>query len=748
MNRILLFTIALFSVLPVRAQTKTKVLSGIIIDATKKPVEGASIYQASGPSTITDERGRFMLVPDKQDTLVYVSSIGHEPVVISVQQCRKGQGIIMLAAHAPVLNDIQITSGGYHPFQAISRLDLKVRGISNAPDVLRLVPGLFIGQHAGGGKAEQIFLRGYDLDHGTDISIGVDGIPVNMVSHAHGQGYADLHFLIPELIESVNFLKGSYDASKGNFNTAGAVDFKTLDYVRRNQVKIEGGMFRNSRVVALVNLLGEKQEDKDQSAYIASEYRYNRGYFDHPQGFQRFNIFSRYKTRLSPHTNLSLSASHFWSKWNASGQIPERAIKSGMIGFFGAIDPNEGGHTSRSNLNLQLITQLKQGSYVKNQFYYTRNHFKLYSDFTFFKEDPVNGDQIRQAENRSTFGYNGSYHRSGFAGKFTVNTDAGISIRADRTAGSELSRTKDRSILILPVMLGDISETNMGAYVQESIRFSKKITLKGGLRYDVFFNRYKDRLRGDSIDGTSASVFSPKLSLQYNSTSQVQFYVSFGKGFHSNDTRVVVPRNGLQTLPPVHAVDLGTVFKPAKNIMINAALWYLLSEQEFIYVGDEGIVEANGKSRRYGMDVSLRYQPLRMLYLDMDLNYAHGRSADAPRGENFLPLAPVFNSTGGLVLKAPSGINGGIRYRYLGNRPANETYSLTAKGYFITDLHAGYTRDRYEASFTVENLFNKRWKEAQFETESRLPGEPDPVTEIHFTPGTPLFAKAALTLFF
>ena len=227
----------------------------------------------------------------------------------------------------------------------------------NQPDinkVLRMIPGLFIGQHAGGGKAEQLFLRGFDLDHGTDINLTVDGVPINMVSHAHGQGYADAHFIIPELIENVAFKKGLYDADKGNFTTAGWANYQTKKVLDQNFIKTEIGQFNTYRLVGAVNLLGTKAASRNQSAFLASEYNYSDAYFENPQHFKRFNLFGKYHGHLRENTSLTFTASTFWSRWDASVQIPDRAVADGSIGFYGAIDPNEGGTTSRTNLNVEL----------------------------------------------------------------------------------------------------------------------------------------------------------------------------------------------------------------------------------------------------------------------------------------------------------------------------------------------------------------------------------------------------------
>jgi outer membrane receptor protein involved in Fe transport len=242
------------------------------------------------------------------------------------------------------------------------------------------------------------------------------------------------------------------------------------------------------------------------------------------------------------------------------------------------------------------------------------------------------------------------------------------------------------------------------------------------------------------------SIISPKLNFYYHPNERTNIYFTTGKGFHSNDARVVVQSSGSQALPAAYSADLGIVLKPARNLLLNFAVWQLYLEQEFVYVGDEGIVEPSGKTRRKGVDVSIRYQPFKWLFIDADANYCKGRSIDEPKGANYIPLAPVFTSTGGLTFKSKRSLNGSLRYRYMYDRPANETKSVIAKGYFINDAVLNYTKQKYELSIAVQNIFNVRWKETQFDTESRLQNEPQPVSEIHFTPGTPFFIKLGATI--
>lgn len=732
-----------------------KSLSGKIIDSTTHlPVNGLTISLSPGNrSDITDENGQFYF-KNRAAAIksIAVSGVGYQHKIIALADFKNRQ-IIQINPQQTQLNEVVITAGNLNPYKIISETDIKMRGVSNSQEVLRMVPGLFIGQHQGGGKAEQIFLRGFDNDHGTDINLSVDGMPINMVSHAHGQGYADSHFIIPETIENTTYKKGMYDAEKGDLAVTGFVDFHTADAISQNLVKVEAGQFNTYRVLEMVNLLGEKAKSNNQSWYAASEYRYTDSYFDNSQHFNRFNFFTKYHGKLNENNWLTLTASTLYSKWDASGQIPENAVNDGQIGFYGAIDPKEGGVTSRTNFNAQLLTELHNHDLIKNQFYYSRYKFDLHTNFTFFLVDTVNGDEIRQKEARNLYGYNGNYVHETYLGNIKVTTDVGINTRLDATKNSELSHTVDNFTLLNPVKLGDITELGAGAYFNETFNFNQKLSLNAGLRFDQFYYRYNNKLASDStlsgigIYTARNSIISPKLNLFYQVTDQTQFYFFMGKGFHSNDARVVVAEKGLQTLPAAYGSDLGTVFKPAKNLLVNAALWYSYLQKEYVYAGDGGTVDFSGRTQRLGFDFSARYQPVAALYLDADVNYAHGRALDAAKGENYIPLAPVWSSTGGATYYLKNGFNGSFRYRYLAKRPANEDYSLTAVGYFVNDLVLNYTKPKYEIGFTINNLFNVKWKETQFETITRLKNE-TAVDGIAFTAGTRFAAVAHVSYFF
>ena len=570
-----------------------------------------------------------------------------------------------------------------------------------------------------------------------------------MVSHAHGQGYADLHFVIPELVQAVDFGKGPYQAEQGNLATAGWVNFRTRTALDSSFAKLEVGQYDTYRAVAAVDLLGARGREKEQSAYLASEYSFSNGYFDSPQHFNRLNLVGKYHGHLTPASRLTLTGSTFYSRWNHSGQIPDRAVEQGLIGWYGAIDPNEGGETSRTNLNAELVTATPGGGIMRHQLFYSRYEFELYSNFTFFRDDSINGDQIRQKEQRHLLGYNGSYSHAHRLGAWPLTSTLGLQYRQDLTDNTELSHTKDRSQTLEPRQLGDINELNAGLYLDEALQLSPRLNLTAGVRLDLFRDQYRDKLLPPlRTQQAAAMIVSPKLNLAYTTSPNLQFYLKSGKGFHSNDTRVVVPQNGRDILPAAYGADLGAVFKPLPRLLVNTAVWYLWLAQEFVYVGDEGVVEPSGKTRREGVDLSLRYQLGRFLYADADLSVARPRAIEAEAGAAYLPLAPTLTSSWGLSVVDWHRFSGSVRYRYLANRPANEQNTIIAKGYFVTDAQVNYTRWRYQLGLSVQNLFNTRWKETQFATESRLRGEAIPVEEVHFTAGTPFFARVSATVFF
>ncbi len=727
-------------------------IEGRITDAeSRSPLTGATINIGGAKTDNSDLFGRFNItqVNPGQYELV-VSHIGYRTEIIPVEVRSNLQSTVHVNMKKDNLNlaEVRVNSKKGSALNTISGVDILLRPVNTSQDVLRIVPGLFIAQHAGGGKAEQIFLRGYDIDHGTDINITVDGMPVNMVSHAHGQGYADLHFLIPETVEKVGFDKGPYFANKGNLATAAFVEFNTKDFLQKNTFKFEAGEFNTYRGVGMLKLFDKQTEKNRQQFYVASEYSTTDGYFESPQDFHRFNIMGKYNAWLGNQSQLTITASTFDSKWFASGQVPDRAVRSGMISRFGSIDDTEGGNTSRTNVTVKFNKQWKNNWKTTDQLYYSRYHFNLYSNFTFFLEDDVNGDMIKQREGRNIYGYNTTAGKTWFLGNKKASTEFGGGFRIDDVGEIELSRAVKRQFLNY-IRKGAVKEANGFLYVNQDIELGDRFSMNAGLRYDHFKFQYKDELAGETdFRKQTRGMVSPRLNFSYAPNAKVKVYLNNGIGFHSNDSRVILDNQAKDILPRVYGTDLGVILKPVKNLIIKTAIWHLYSEQEFVYVGDAGIVEPSGKTRRMGIDLSGRYQFNAWLFADMDMNLTRARAIGEAKGEDHVPLAPSFTSIGGLTMKSKNGFSGSLRYRFIDDRPANEDYSATAAGYFIADALVSYQWKGFELRASLENIFNARWKEAQFDTESRLQGEPDPVAEIHFTPGSPRFFRAGISYSF
>ncbi len=719
-------------------------LNGSVSTESSEPLISAHIYIPEiERGTIADNAGRFRFANLKAGIYTAeISFIGFITAKFPVE-VKEGQTTELntkLKEGGLQLADLVVTASQDRPVNTLSQADIKLRPVNTSQDILRMVPGLFIGQHAGGGKAEQIFLRGFDIDHGTDINIEVDGMPVNMVSHAHGQGYADLHFLMPELINVVDFDKGPYFADKGDLNTAGYVSFQTKTKLDRNFVKAEGGSFGFGRLAAGVNVL----QTSKSNAYIASEYFRTDSYFQNSQKFHRFNLQARFNSQVSTTTKLQMGFSAFDSKWDASGQIPDRAVADGSISRFGSIDNTEGGNTGRFNLFANTIHQFRNGSTLENQLYASKYDFSLFSNFTFYLNDPVNGDQIHQQEGRWIYGYKSSFATSGQLFGKDLKTEIGGGLRYDVISDIALSHTVKRAFLN-DVKRGDIRQANLNAYWSETLALTNKLSINAALRFDYLNFSYFDKLSSTQPNAVGKPIVNPKLNLNYQFNQKINLFARGGTGFHSNDTRVVVAQSGKEVLPKAYGLDIGADMKLLPNLFVHTALWQLDLDQEFVYVGDEGVIEPSGKTTRQGIDLSVRYQFNSWLFADVDLNFTKPRSKEAAEGENYIPLAPLATSVGGLSFQRKDGFNGSLRYRYMGDRPAIEDNSVVAKGYFVADAILNYTKPGYSIGLSVENIFNEDWKETQFNTESRLINEALPVSEIHFTPGTPLALKLRFT---
>lgn len=616
--------------------------------------------------------------------------------------------------------------------------DFALRPRNSAQDLLRLVPGLVIAQHAGGGKAEQIFLRGFDCDHGTDVNVSVDDAPVNMISHGHGQGYADLHFVIPETVEKLDVVKGPYFARYGDLATAGVVMFSTIDSLKENLVKVEGGQFSTYRVLGLA----QGPAGNGFNSYAGAEFYASQGYFDLPQDFHRFNLFAKANKHVGEEGILTGSFMGFGSKWNANGQIPERAVNEGLVDRFGSIDSTEGGSTSRYTSVLRYTTGSSSPFVVDGS--YSVYHFQLFSDFTFYKEDPVRGDEIEQTDNRSIITARAEKLLPWMIGEVILKSRVGANMRNDDIdVGLYHDSARTR---ISPTVNALINETQVGPYFEQEVITSWG-QIMAGMRADYLRFNVLDRL-GNERNIVDQFVLSPKLNVALPLSDQFTLFANSGYGFHSNDARAVVHASKDSTIPKAFGAELGLRFGQSSDLIAGSvALWELNLESELVYSGDEGTTESSGRTHRQGIDAEVRVQPWEWLTIGGDATIAKGRFLDEPKGADYIPLAPEVTLTANAAVRWDA-YSAALRLRHVGDRPANGDNSVRAKGYSVFDLSAMYRFPSFDLYLNVENLFNVAWNEAQFDTESELRGEASPISELHFTAGTPRSVRGGVAFHF
>ena len=758
-------------------------LTGTVTDTkTGDPVIGANIYfKGTIIGTISDIKGKYELKNLKTGPYdVVCSDIGYTSIQQTILVRENDTTVVNFALQETTTNLQAVTIAGSLPMSAASsmeirKIDMQLRPFRTTQDMLRLVPGLVIAQHAGGGKAEQIFLRGFDCDHGTDVSVNVDGIPVNMVSHAHGQGYADLHYVISETVDNIEVNKGPYFTRYGDFATAGAISFTTKDVLDNNLVKLEAGQFNTQKYTLLCQL---DNGGAEQNGYIAAQYYHTDGPFDNPQKLQRMNLFGKYFIRLTQNSRLAFSVGGYSSAWNASGQIPTRAVEEGLINRFGNLDNTEGGATDRENINLDYKFRSESGNELDIRTYATNYNFKLFSDFTFFLTDSINGDMIEQTEHRNMSGVNATYSFSSKFQNIHIINRIGSGYRGDNIS-PQLWHSPNRNRM--NELTSDlIHQHNFYVWGEQEMALSPKVKMIWGLRHD-FFTFIKDDQVGNALDTTNnglphasgyawQSVFSPKLNFIIQPMRNLDIYLNFGQGFHSNDARDVVigekvneltslwKREGLSdqqvnsnlakfnfdprqrstgTLPKATGSEIGIRTTLVHRLHLGLAAWYLYLQKEIVYAGDGGTTEISNPTQRKGIDAEARYALASWLWLDGDLSASKGRILNVPADDSHIPLAPTLTASGGISVIRQKGLNASLRVLHIGDRPANEQNTLTAQGYTLFNVNIFYKLGKITFSVYGENLMNADWNEAQFATETRLKGETEGKTDICFTPGNP-----------
>ena len=756
---------------------------GTVTDAkTGIPLIGVNVQVKNTLlGTTTDLSGKFEIKNIQIGTYdIAFLFIGYQSVVKQVEVKEDVTDTIRILLNESAIGLEEVTVQGLRPISAASSkeiraIDMQLKPFKSSQDMLLMVPGLFIAQHQGGGKAEQIFLRGFDTDHGTDVSLNVDGMPVNMVTHAHGQGYADLHFLISETVDEMEVNKGPYLANFGDFYTAGAVTFRTKDILESNLVKIEAGQFNTQKYTLM---LQPDNGGVEQNGYLAIQYHHSDGPFESPEKFERMNIFGKYFFQLTPNSKLSFSADGFSTGWNASGQIPERAVKQGVIDRFGGIDNLEGGVTNRKNFIVNYKFLSSNGNEFEANSYFTKYNFKLYSNFTYFLVDPINGDMIEQNEHRTMQGVNLNYKfATDWFGLHQLNKFGG-GYRGD-LIDVQLWHSPNR-VRLDNYTNDNVSEQNLNLWYQQEFVFNPKFRMVWGLRHD-YFTFAKDDNTGSSLDSLNnglphatgvsyQSVFSPKLNFIYSPFNNLDLFFNFGQGFHSNDARDAVigtrvkelsttwKNEGLSdsqinerllkynlnpdlqntgTLPKATAGEIGVKSRLFKKLHFSFSAWYLYLDKEFVYVGDGGTTELSDPTQRVGFDTEARLSIFSWLWADADISVAKATIKNLPDGENYVPLAPTFTASGGVSVIREKGFSGSLRFRHLSDRPANEDNSIVAFGHTLFNASLAYKYKQFTFAINGENLLDSEWNEAQFATETRLEGETDSFTDLCYTPGNP-----------
>jgi outer membrane receptor protein involved in Fe transport len=641
--------------------------------------------------------------------------------------------------------------------QLIPDKDFEVRPHGRPADLARLAPGLFIGQHAGGGKAEQYLLRGFDADHGTDVALFWDDVPINLRSHAHGQGYADSHFVIPETIKLLDVRKGPYSVEHGDFATAGMVNFVTRETVEENVIQAAGGRFDTARFLTMFS-----PTSGTVRSLIAVESYFTDGPFQNAQNFHRFNGMAKLTLNPTPRSELALAVTHYSGAWNASGQIPLREVLAGRLDRFGAIDPSEGGTTKRTVGSLKYHWDITSQSTFFVSAYLQHYKLNLFSNFTFFANDPTNGDGIEQDDDRYMYGSDIACRYEGQAYGWEGSAKIGLQARVDDgrvRLGTQRQRIRNGTTTDV-----DLLEASYSPYLKLDLQPLKWLRFAGGVRGDSFHYNVRDRLNPPGPGAITGKVDDARPSFKGNLIlgpwSDTEFFLNAASGFHSKDAHSVVMNPAAQALPKATGYEVGIRSRALPRLDLRASFWLLDLTSELRFVGDDGTTEAKGATRRYGTEISARLTLAGWLQLVSDWTLTHAEFRGT--GEA-VPLAPELTIRTDLIARLPGGLESNLEMRYLGDRPAVEDRSATAKGYTVVDWTTRYrfyqsgrgpgealpSRPHQAVAFvSIENLFNAQWREAQFFFPSQLRTETAAVNDIHFTPGVPRTFLLGISVYF
>ncbi len=631
----------------------------------------------------------------------------------------------------------------------VGAAELAARPFLRRGELLEVVPGVVITQHSGSGKANQYFLRGFNLDHGTDFAVTVDGMPVNLRSHAHGQGYSDLNFIIPELVQSIAYQKGAFTAANGDFSAAGAAQFHLATSLPQGLAKVEFGEDEYARAVFADTL----PSAPGATTLVGAEMGYSNGPWLSPERSRRFNGLVRHAW-TSGTSGLALTALAYHGAWRSTDQVPGRAIDAGTLPRFGFVDPSDAGASDRASLSLDW-TAHEADATTRINAYAIAYRLNLFSDFTYFLDDPVNGDQFNQRDKRGIFG--ASAERAFSFATAVGKTDAtvGVQLRHD-SIGLVLRHTVQQRP-ISTVRTDDVEESSAGAYVSSVAHLSENLRVTAGVRGD-FYRFHVDSDNPLNSGTRTAVIASPKVGFAYVLDRHNELYLDAGYGFHSNDARGatirvdptdgVTPVERVNPLARARSYEVGLRTSALPGLVSTVSVWLLDLDSELVFVGDAGATEANGATRRYGVEFANFYRATPWLAFDADLAFTHARYRNAPGADHIAnSIATVV--TGGAVVDLTKGFFGSVRVRYFGPQPLIEDSSVHEPSSLTWNARAGWRAGSWELAVDVLNVFDRENDDIAYYYTSRLRGEPLAGTDdVHVHPGEPRTLRFSVTRHF
>ncbi|HEY0940245.1 MAG TPA: TonB-dependent receptor [Steroidobacter sp.] len=626
---------------------------------------------------------------------------------------------------------------------------LDMRPVLRAGELLEVVPGLIVTQHSGDGKANQYFLRGFNLDHGTDLATSVDGVPINMPTHGHGQGYTDINFVIPELVQSIQYSKGPYYAEAGNFSAAGAVDIEYRRTLEAPLVILEAGEDSYAR-----GLMAAAPQLGGGALLMALDYAHIDGPWLLEENYRKRNGLLRY-SRETERGLFGVTVQGYEGDWRSTDQIPLRAVQAGLVDRFGTVDPTDGGSSHRYSLSAEWSGSLGPGR-SSLLLYAVDYDLDLVSNFSYFT-DPENGDQFQQIDQRRIYGSSWSWSTStDWLGR-QQELSTGVQLRHDDIKKVGLHRTIARQ-RFQTIREDAVQQTSYAVYGSVATSWNDRVRTTLGLRADRFEFDVNAGLTANA-GRKSDSIISPKFTLVLGPWGNTEFFFNAGKGFHSNDARGttinVDPTDGLTPVGQVDALvdamgfDIGMRTALASNAQITVSLWTLKLDSELVFIGDAGTTEASRASKRRGIEASVIWSPVSWLILDADLAWSRAALGGFDPAGDRIPGAVENVASLGLAIDHPSGWFGGARFRRFGEAALIEDNSVRSKPTTIVNIEAGYRfSNRYKISTAVYNVFGSDDNDITYFYESQLPGESQPVADVHFHPVEPRTMRVTLTASF